>query len=121
MVTGTPDQRALTSMAARSRPAVAAAFASTTSSNRAWTVAGAPAAEGEGRVPNITGGEGGICGYLTGRTYDITDVDFPLRINVLGCMTLEVIGTGDAWAGSCSEQRGETFVSWTAELAQIWP
>jgi hypothetical protein len=71
-----------------------------------------------------TGTSGGICGYLTGRTYPITDVDFALTIDVIGCSFFEVLAAGDGYAGTCSETdagSGRMAIEWSAAFEQLHP
>jgi hypothetical protein len=66
-----------------------------------------------------TGGEGGICGYETGKTYPVTDVDFPMRVDLRGCMYFEVLNTGGGWHGECREGEPNDEVRWTAAFQQV--
>lgn len=66
-----------------------------------------------------TGGEGGTCGYETGKTYPVTDVSSPMRIDLRGCMVFEILGDGANWTGECREGEPDDEVYWTAELAEV--
>lgn len=68
-----------------------------------------------------TGGEGGMCGYETGKVYPVTDVSFPMRIDMRGCMFFEVLSSGASWHGECTEGDASDERHWTADLAQVYP
>jgi hypothetical protein len=69
------------------------------------------------------GGSGGTCGHHTGRIYDITDVDFPLRIDLQGCNFFEVLNANNgSWSGSCeqTDSSGMQTFTWSAEFAEAY-
>ena len=66
-----------------------------------------------------TGGEGGTCGHETGKVYPVTDVDFPMRVDLLGCSFFEVLSMGRDWHGECREGEPTDERHWTADLAQV--
>jgi hypothetical protein len=69
------------------------------------------------------GGEGGTCGHMGGRVYDITDVDVPLRVDLLGCSFFEILNANNgSWSGSCNEMdaTGNQTVAWSAEFVEAY-
>jgi hypothetical protein len=68
-----------------------------------------------------TSGEGGMCGYDGGKIYPVTDVDFPMRVDLQGCMFFEVLNDEGTWHGECTEGEPTDERHWIANLEQVSP